>query len=254
MIPNDCIIIGGGSSIRPDRSIPIEELDIWNKIKNSFTIGTNFSYKWFNSTIQLFGDYTFYYSQQDNLKDIPLIIGKFDHKFFNKDYPKIDNNVILINDSKTYHGKESCKLNKYYSFQLIGLASISLAIGLGCRRIFLLGMDATEINGYTHFYEKEDGIIKWRTINRTGVGKFYHINIQKELYHTGNFNDVDELNNIWYKPFETYKEEGIEIYNVSPLSKINIFLKITYEQFYAMLNQEIINQDETRQVIREKIK
>lgn len=254
MIPTQCIITGGGSSIRPDRSVPIKDLELWSKIQNHFTIGTNFVYKWFTPTVLLYGDYTFYYSQQDKLKNVPFIIGKYDQKYQKKDNPKLDNNVYLIKDNGHYYGKESCQLNRYYTFQLAGLASMSLAIGLRCRQLFLLGFDAQEINGYTHFYDEQDGKVIWESTNRTGIGKFYHEKSKQWLYNTGNFNNIDELNNYWFAPFRQAKIEGIEIYNVSLKSKIDLFPKINYQAFYSMLCKTEYNQDEIRNDIKQCIK
>lgn len=250
---NDCIIVGGGASIRPDRSIPIKDLEVWQKIKNKFTIGTNFSYKFFSSTLQLFGDYDFYYSEKEKLDKLPLVVGKYDQKFFKKDNPRIGNNVLLVKDSQFYNGKESL-VKGVYTFQLCGLASISLAIGLGCNRIFLLGMDANDINGYTHFYNEEDGIVKWNGNIRCGVNKFFHPNIGKVIFKNDNYNKINELNNYWYKPFEQCKDQGIEIFNVSTISKINTFPKINYNIFYSLLTNEKESQDLLRKEIKTKIK
>lgn len=249
MIPKQCIIIGGGSSIRPDRSIPIKDLEVWSRIKNKFTIGINFSYKFFSSTIQLFGDYDFYYSEKEKLDKLPLVIGKYDRKFFKKDNPKLGNNILLIKDSTIYNGKESLKKG-VYTFQLCGLASISLAIGLGYKCIFLLGTDANDIDGYTHFYNEEDGIVKWKDIKRCGVGKIYHHNYGRVVYKNDNYEKINELNNYWYKPFEQCKNQGIEIFNVSTISRINTFPKINYNIFYSLLN----NEKEDQELIRNEIK
>lgn len=251
MIPKQCIIIGGGSSIRPDRSIPISNLELWKHLKNTFTIGTNFSYKWFTPTVLMYKDYTFYYSQQEALKEIPLIVGMYDQKYFNKQMPKLDSNVLLVKDSQKYNGINSIKLGCYV-FQLIGLASISFAIGLGCTEIFLLGMDGCAINGHTHFYDEEDGQVIWNTTNRSGVGQFYHKKLKKVVYRTGNYNNIEELNNCWYKPFEQAEKEGIKIYNVSLASKIDTFLKIDYLTFYKMLVKND-NQEQTREIIRKQL-
>lgn len=249
MIPKQCIIIGGGSSVRPDRSIAIKNLELWSKISNSFTIGINFIYKWFIPTVLMYKDYDFYYSQQEELNKLPLVVGMNDQKYKNDNYPTISSNVLLVNDSRNYQGKNSLKLG-CYSFQLTGLASISFAIGLGCTEIFLLGFDSCAINDYTHFYDECDGTVIWRTRQRNGIGTFYHPKLKKEIYNTGNYNNIRELNEIWFKPFEQCKNQGINIYNVSPLSKINTFKKINYQIFYTQLNKEEYNQQSIRKYIK----
>ena len=45
------IICGGGYSIKDGI-----QLGLWDKIQNKFTIGINFSFKWFNSTAIVFID------------------------------------------------------------------------------------------------------------------------------------------------------------------------------------------------------
>lgn len=246
---DDCIIVGGGASIRPDRSIPIKDLDVWKRIKDKFTIGTNFSYKFFSPTIQLFGDYDFYYSEKERLDKLPLVVGKYDQKFFKKDSQRIGNSVLLVKDSSFYNGRESL-VKGCYCFQLVGMATLSFAIGLGCKRVFLLGMDANDIDGYTHFYDEEDGIVKWKATNRCGVNKFFHPNLGRVVFKNDNYNKINELNNYWYKPFEQCKNQGIEIFNVSTISRINTFPKISYEEFYSLLN----NEKEDQILIRETIK
>ena len=48
-------------------------------------------------------------------------------------------------------------------------------------------------------------------------------------------------------------EQKIKIYNVSPLSKIPVFEKINYTTFFNMLDKNIYNQEELREIIKQKI-
>lgn len=57
------------------------------------------------------------------------------------------------------------------------------------------------------------------------------------------------------KDFGVYRDEKkIKIYNVSPKSHINIFDKISYEDFFKKLDKNTYNQDELRQHIKNKLK
>ena len=97
--PNRCCILGSGYSVRDNLwNISIDKLPVWEKIQNEFTIGTNFTYNWFTSTVLLYSDYQFYFSQKHNLKNVPLILGKKDGAYLRKGAIKIDNNVVLLKE------------------------------------------------------------------------------------------------------------------------------------------------------------
>jgi len=262
---NKAIILGGGASIRQNLwSVPIEELPVWNNIKNCFTIGTNFVYKYFTPTVLMYSDYQFYASQKDKLKNIPLIIGTEDGAYNRKDGPRIDDNVILFKVCKGkkkliwgqreegthphYWGKDAWSKG-FYTSQLIGLKALNLAIALNCDEIYLLGMDACEITGHTHFYgDTTTGNYVYDGQKHCGVGK--HNNGK---YKTGNYNKIDELNNVWYEPFKQELDNGVKIYNVSRDSKINVFPKISYNTFYKkILNDKPVDQTKIRSEIRRK--
>ncbi len=249
---NDCIIIGGGSSIRPNRIIPIEELDVWKKIKHSFTIGTNFTYKWFIPTVQMFGDHQFYYALQNELSQLPLVIGNKDRKFYKAGNKRVSPNTHLIIGSRIYNGIDSIRKG-LYCYQLIGMAAISFAIGLQCKNIYLLGYDCCAINGHTHFYSMEEGSYTYNNIKRTGIGQFFNERLKKIVYRSQPYDDIDRLNNYWFAPFKQALNEGINIFNVSEQSVLNVFPKINYDEFYkkiALINHQ---QNEIRQFIKERL-
>ena len=185
---NRAIILGSGASVRQNQwDIDIDKLSIWNVLKDEFTIGCNWSYKWFNSTVLMYSDYQFYFTQQKNLKHVPLILGKKDGAYLRKDGIRIDNNVILLDECKhtkrlkyntreagmhpTYWGKDAWTKG-FYSSQLVGMKALNLAIALNCEEIYLLGFDACDINGHTHFYDDTDtGTYVWNNHKHCGVGK-----------------------------------------------------------------------------------
>ena len=260
------IIIGGGSSIRRNMwNCPIEKLPLWEIIQKQFTIGTNWVYKYFTPTVLMYSDYTWYSVEKNNLKNIPLILGKQDGIYNNPNGIILDNNVILLKEAETkkkkiwgqrdeglhphYWGKDAWTKG-WFSSQLIGIKALNLAIALEYDETYLLGMDATDINGHTHFYDDTNtGHYEYDKQHYCGVGKF-----DNGKYRTGNYNKIDELNNVWYEPFKQELEKGIQIYNVSLYSKINTFPKMSYDTFFRKINNgQIVDHNEIRCEIRRRL-
>jgi len=221
------IIIGGGSSIKPELNN-----GLWDKLKGRYTIGCNYSYKFFQSTFQCFVDHKFYTDELEGLKDLPLIIGNY-HSNVNK---KKKNNTILLPSVQPYKRDIS---KGVYKSSLVGIFSLSLAIHfLKEGEIFLLGYDlGGDFNKkdnrgkvITHFYQGE--------INHGGIGKVsYYKSRRRSHYDFGCFKEL----------------EGIKIYNVSPESRLEEFEKINYNEFYKKLNKDKLNQDEIRENIKKEI-
>ncbi|MGD2071889.1 MAG: hypothetical protein PVG65_00160 [Candidatus Thorarchaeota archaeon] len=271
MISNRCIIIGSGSSVRQNRwNTPIENLPIWSLLKNELTIGINWVFRWFTPTIELFGDYKFYHTEYENLKDLPLMITTKDGYYIREDHKPISPNLIFLKrckakkylkpgdveagNHKYYWGKDSWTQG-WYDNQLSGILALTFAInGLGCKEIYLLGYDATEIDGHTHFYDDTDvGTYIYENQSYCGVGKN-----KNDFFRTQNYNSgkkIKELNDFWFKPFEQELENGIKIYNVSTESKLNNFPKISYGTFQNHLENdpEPILQEKTRMLIKNYI-
>jgi len=203
---NKAIIIGGGASIRQNLwSVPIDRLPIWNSIKDCFTIGINFVYKYFTPTILMYSDYTWYVSQRRilNLDSIPLVIGTDDGYYHRDGSEKIGNNVILLKECQGkkkliwgqqiegthphYWGKQAWSKG-FYTSQLTGIKALNMAIALDCKEIYLLGCDACEITGHTHFYgDTTTGNYVFDNQKHCGVGKH-----KNGKYKTGNYNKIDE--------------------------------------------------------------
>ncbi len=268
MTINRCVIICSGSSIRPDFNIPIKELPIWNILKNEITIGINWSFHWLIPTIHFFGDYKFYDSQYEKIKNLPLLLTIKDAYYRREGHKPIIENLYFLKQCKGkkylkygdkqegmhpyYWGKDAWKYG-WYKNQLSSIVTINFAInGLEAKEIFILGMDACEINGHTHFYD-DTNIGKYKIDNQTyyGVGKD-----KRGFYRTDNYNKIDELNNYWYAPLAKEWRNGVRIWNVSPQSAINVFPKISYQSFYTRLknNRYDWNQEKIREDIKQLIK
>ena len=259
MIADRCIIVASGASIRENLwYVPINELPIWKALKNEITIGINWSSTFYTPTVALFGDYKFYHTQFDSIKHLPLLVSTKDAYYIREGHQPILDNLFLLERCKIkkylkagdktegihkyYWGKDSWKQG-WYTNQLSGLMALTFAInGLGAKEIFLLGYDASGINGHTHFYDDTNvGSYVYDNSTTCGVGIK-----ENGLYRTDNYNKTDKLNNFWFKPFEQEWDNGVRIYNVSLNSKIDTFLKISYKAFYAMLKNNVypVNQDE----------
>lgn len=223
-------------------------------IKGNFSIGLNYFFKYgCDTTFTSFADWQFYEDNIKELEQLQLIIGSYDQSLKNHKENKTHKNTFLLENSGIYNGKDSL-LKGIYCKQLIGIWSLSLAIALGFKEIYLLGFDACEIHGQTHFYQAVVNLNKTTPIyikdklvdNRLhfrGVGKN-----EKGLYKTSTYNNKKHLNKKWFAPFTT--EKNIKIYNVSPESAIDVFQKITYEEFYKKIKNPHVMQDQARGYIR----
>ena len=245
------IILGGGTSVLQGINT-----ELFEKIRNKFTVGLNYSHHFFKSTVLMCVDKIFAKGQQSFLKDFPLVIGT-EH--------------VGQTLAHTYHFPtcpeytRDCQKGIYKS-TLVGLFALSFLIYVMDEgEIFLLGYDygAQKGNGplnraydksrlpLTHWYQAGD------------IPSVYTGQPQK-IVHKGigqvNWYEALHRDNTQAKPisraeheFEVYRNESkVKIFNVSPDSRIPIFPKIAYEQFYQMLDSQIYDQEALRQEIRSK--
>jgi len=221
---NQLIIIGGGTSIAEGIN-----RGLWDRLKYKFSIGCNYSYNFFESTIQTFVDSTFYNDNVENLKNLSLIIGQ------GKNLKKKLDNTIIIPCSSAYNRNLSGGI---YRASLTGVYSLSLAIYLlDIGEIFILGFDYSAIGkdeknrNKTHFYQGQ--------VEHRGIGK-------------SNWYDLEGRAD---KEFGVYKEESkIKIWNVSLESRINTFPKISYNEFFEKLDNYLYDQETLRTWIKERLK
>lgn len=254
MITSDtCIIVGSGASIRSGKwNTEAKNLILWQKLKKYTTFGINWAYKYHVPTVELFVDPHFWNTEKEGLQYMPLCISTqvtdygrvFKKKY--KEMTRLDDNIFLVPASSKYHELPERWGKGFYSRKLSGMIALSLAITFGFKNIYLLGYDCQAIEGRTHFYQDEEdvGIVThFSGKTTTGVGFNDKGNYNTSLYQT------DKINNLYacYLP----ELEKCNIYNVSLNSKIDIFPKISYEEFYKHLEQtEKVNQDEIRRQIK----
>jgi hypothetical protein len=238
MIPKQCIIIGGGESIKEGLSSNLKE-----QIKDKFVVAINFACHHFDNTFTTFCDKKIWTGKlmgehtapidQNHLKIIQkqlLIITISSSKITPTD------SLLVLEKNDRYLREMS--LNKgFYMGHLTGVFAITVASFLMnyVGEIFLLGYDFTKKTAKnpipaTHYYTKEE-------INHRGQEQTFFYNTHKG-------------DNI----FKMFIEQNLKMYNVSMTSTIDCFEKITYEQMYSKLDTGIFNQDILRQEIKTKLK
>jgi len=241
---NSLIIIGGGASIKEGL-----ELGLKDKLKDKFTCGLNYAYKYFdNCTYHAFVDKDFYTKQRPELQKLPLIIGK------SGGYSPIPNTIDLPTATKYTRDLKGGT----YSAELTGIFALSVGIFLvDVGTIYLLGYDfgeyhtkniedkpLTQENFDTVTYDNHK-----RLITHFYQGEFNHRGIGKTSYYSHKNRPRDK--------FSVYaKETKVKIYNVSENSRIpsKILEKISYETFFEKLRGDgRCNHNEQRLFIRKKL-
>lgn len=229
--PTQCIIIGGGASL-------IEGIDngLWEKLKGHFVININHGIEFYHdhTFMTCVDNHLFEHKNKgggkfiNNIKQEPLIITR------NHPEKYIFPNMIILKATDKFD--RNLKDNKVYKGALSGIYSLTLAIHLLDEgEIFLLGYDfgakgKKEGVDFTHWYQGQT--------KHKGIGKVNY-------YNTKNRPDND------FKPFLV--EKKVKIYNVCLDSRIPHFTKISYSQFFRMLNKESFDQNELRKWIKEKL-
>lgn len=241
------IIIGGGSSI-------IEGIDkgLFGKLKNKFTFGLNYSHHFVDTTTTLYVDDKFYYNEKLYLNALPMVIGQ--------KFPEIPSSLHHITLPIAIKYNRDCK-GGVYKPTLVGLFALSLGIHiLDIGEIFILGYDSGAKNktfdqkgrALTHFYQYGNLVSKYTdkpvTLDHRGISK---IN-----WYNGTRIDKVSKKRITRAEheFKVYAQETrVKIYNVSLESKIPTFEKISYNQFFKMLDNQVYDQNELRKEIKQKL-
>lgn len=248
-----CIIIGSGNSIQEGLDKGIQDL-----LKTEITFTLNEEFRFFNSTVTVFGDWTFYKYRYKLLEKHPLIIGIWNRHIgrideeTNELYCPLLSQLILLPGCSKYLGKDSWKKG-FYTPKLTGLFTLTFAIACEFEEIYLIGYDGCAINGKTHHYEGIEGFghfFNGEEKPRTGMG--FKKNGE---YKSGIFNKSKKDYNL--ELWNNYKSEldRIKIYNVSLESRIDTFPKISYDEFISIIknNPSNINQDLIRKEIKQYV-
>ena len=150
--------------------------------------------------------------------------------FYDKNRTELSKLPLIITPNRPHPSKwlkNTILINK--NFVLSGILALHIGLLLEPKEIFLLGYDYKAINHHTHFYQ---GAISHRGIGKT---KYYDINGHAQ------------------RDFEQFKNSKIKIWNVSPDSRINIFEKINYQTFFKKLDKVLVNQNEIRKEIKQRL-
>jgi len=98
---------------------------------------------------------------------------------------------------------------------------LDLAIFLGCKNIFLLGVDHCKRGKYTHYWQRLPNPPRQL---RPAQGPF---KVQQRVF---------PINDLAYKALHGYADiKGVKIYNCNPNSKVEEFEKITFEQAFRII-------------------
>jgi hypothetical protein len=226
IIPTECIIVGGGRSIKQADSSQLQPV-----LASKFTILINYAFKHFLGTFLTFSDRAFYYPHPDydnpniyeELKQVPLIIGLNNNGVEEFKLP----NTILLDYNK-------------YRANLTGILALKLAtIIMKKGTIYLLGFDWNRRVGLPerdpNYNPKSDlQIHYYDDIKHRGSG------------YVGYYENHNPNNDF----LEYTKKRDIKIYNVSPESNINCFEKISYPEMFKLLTPTAVNQEELRKEIK----
>jgi hypothetical protein len=102
------------------------------------------------------------------------------------------------------------------------ISAIDLSIQMGCKKIFLLGVDHYEVDEKTHFWE-----FLPKTEQPFGPKSPY--SQQKSVF---------EFNNLAFKALLGFaKKRNVEIFNCNPMSKVEVFQKIEFENVWIKINE-----------------
>lgn len=245
-------------------------------IENNYSIGLNSWYKFAcPTTISFVNDFMFYRKNWEAIGALPFVIARYNSQLYTREQYSLHANTLVLPDAKYYFGVDSWNIkNKkclvcnyaveksdhlklcptcrtrlmkvgFYHGHLAGIISTTLAIALGFKKIYLLGLDCNETNGKTHFYQ--DLI--------TDFKEYYGVGTVQTLrgtdYRTSTYNNPKKIINEYYQPLEN--DKSVEIFNVSLNSTIINFPKIDYPTFEEHFKDSNINQEQGRNELRNYI-
>jgi len=252
------VLIGGGSSIKE-----LTQLGVWDKLQSMCTMGINFSFKDHLPTALCAADFKFYtgcvdciqktnkegisyldiksynHTFRKELENLPLIICPARDDMLNmttelKKPARMDNTIFLpYTTAHKYYGGESKPEEIYHIIDESGMFGLGVACEIPTvKEIFLLGFDFCVVNEHSHYYEhtKHRGqlpeVYVWYKRQTKSVGADYY-----------------------YKPFIN-NYPNVNIWNVSSISNITCFPKLTPKQFFDMIKGQTKSQSTLRNYIK----
>ena len=221
------ILIGGGFSIKEG-----VQKGLWSKLKNEDTWSMNSIYKImpYRPTRQLWVDISFFKHEVANLQilyteGVELISRS------TRNWAPISDHITTYGSSrerKNYFGKKAIEKNEIYygRMGLVGQFGLGVALARGYKEIYLLGYDFGSPNlniKNTHVYQDR---IPELNIHSSGAGR-------PIVYLRPDGKLKDEI-----KDWDMYsKEEGVKIWNVSLISNLPYFDRISYDAFFQLIGE-----------------
>jgi hypothetical protein len=219
-----CWIFGGGTSVPIEFGVPQETIqkvcngilppsaysEYLKPIHDQHVIGINNAYQignWID--ILFFGDSSWYLSHRQKLANWPGLKVCCDNKFANRPREKMEGVKFLERDKEKRQGI-STNPSKISWNSNSGAAAISLAHHLGVKKIFLLGFDMSldEKSVYSHWHGSHSPPGQ-KPKRQPPFGR--HLKAFPAIARDA-------------------KKLGIKIFNVSSVSKIDCFPKVTLRE------------------------
>jgi hypothetical protein len=219
------ILLGAGKSIQEG----IKD-GLWDKIRDedAWSLNSMFKIMPYLPERQVWVDKEFWNHEIQNMHKLARskveLIAKANFKL-----KPFDHFITTYNTSRLkedYYGKKALEKNVIYygRMGLVGSFALSVAIARGYDEIFLLGYDfgsASLADTNTHVYQ--DRMFELN-IKSSGAGN-------PEVYRT-----PDGKLNEFIEDWQVYVNEEVKIYNVSLISNLEYFPKISYEEFFERLS------------------
>lgn len=184
-------------------------------LNNKFTIGLNYACRFHEPTAIVWVDKTFYSEEQKYLLQSKAVL-------IARDSCHTPSNVIKLPDSRhKYYGLTGLRDGLYSSY-MVGLFALSMCVALRIEEIYLLGYDCKFFDGKSHFHDVE---------------------------HRGTKSEEPYYKSI--RMYDVYKNCESKIFNVSDISLIEVFQKISFDDFFNRV--EDVDQEFARKWLVDKI-
>lgn len=215
----EVIILGGGASLEEGIN-----LGLWDKIKEKEVWSINYAFLTmpFLPKREIWVDISFFRNNIEKLQNL--------YKQGVECHAKKHQHYATIPEIKTYYTTRDPKeiSEKLYigKMGLAGFFALHLAIKENFNPIFILGYDFGNLNitdKKTHYYQDKLNIYS------TGIGK-------PELYRNKDNTVKEEVKDFDILAIEA-QQQNLKIYNVSLISNIFSFEKISWEDFFTKLNE-----------------
>lgn len=220
----EVVIVGGGYSVKEGI-----EKGLWDKIKGKEIWSLNFAYRFmpYLPTRELWGDLPFF---KNNISDLQRLY-EAKVELHAKNRPLYHTNLyegkIHTYEVTPHWNEHEKKVYNGTSLGLVGTFALSLACKQGYDVIYLLGYDFgaksnTDLN--THFYVDE---AQKHNIQSTGLKN-------PNVFYEGGVSIKAQVTD-----YDNYKTAyQCKIYNVSRDSNIHSFQKITYDEFFSLIEDK----------------